>query len=407
MTTIIENYIFMYPLVMSMIWIIGGLIFYFTKERKALPELVEYPPMSILIPCFNEAENIAEVIGHLDKLNYERYEIIAINDGSTDDTVSILKELMQKYKRLRVVNLKKNAGKANALYQGLIASKYEILVTIDADSFLDSEALRYFAPHFKANHYGERVGAVTGNPRVRNRSSLLAKIQLCEYSSIISLIKRTQRVLGKVMTVSGVVAAFRKSALLDCGLWDKDLITDDIGVSWKLQRRFWDVRYEPRALCWMLVPETFKGLFKQRIRWAQGGIEVLIRHKDILKDWKNRRLIPIYIEELLSIIWAILWIIYFAYTIIYFIVNKNIYYPMSWGGFYLATVCIIQFLVSMILDRKYDYNFFRYYFWAIWYPLFYWYFNAIIVCIALPKALLAYGKHESATWDSPDRGLKS
>ncbi|MPM66888.1 Poly-beta-1,6-N-acetyl-D-glucosamine synthase [bioreactor metagenome] len=390
---------------MSMIWIIGGLLFYLTKERRPLPQLDEYPPMSILIPCYNEEATISEVIEQLDKLNYETYEIIAINDGSKDHTLEVLRELSVKYDRLRVIDIKHNAGKANALYQGLVASKYEILVTVDADSFLDKDALLYFAPHFKAEHFGERVGAVTGNPRVRNRSSLLAKIQLCEYSSIISLIKRTQRILGKVMTVSGVVAAFRKTALLDCGLWDKDLITDDIGVSWKLQRRFWDVRYEPRALCWMLVPETITGLIKQRIRWAQGGIEVMFRHYRVLFDWKSRRIIPVFLEELCSIIWAVLWIGIMIYTLYTIIFTRTVYTPLSWGGFFLATICIIQFFVAMYLDRDYDHQFIKYYFWAVWYPLFYWYFNALIIMIALPKAIMSYGRHEHAVWVSPDRGL--
>ncbi|MGV2687283.1 glycosyltransferase, partial [Clostridium perfringens] len=120
--------------------------------------------------------------------------------------------------------------------------------------------------------------------------------------SIIGSIKRTQRILGKVMTVSGVIVAFRKKALMDVGMWDRDMITEDIAISWKLQKRFWDIRYEPRALCWMLVPETLKGIWKQRVRWSQGGQEVVLRHWDIFKDWRQRRLWPIYIEQILSII---------------------------------------------------------------------------------------------------------
>jgi poly-beta-1,6-N-acetyl-D-glucosamine synthase len=69
-----------------------------------------------------------------------------------------------------------------------------------------------------------------------------------------------------------------KNALLNVDFWVKDLITDDIGITWKLQEGFWDVRYEPKGLCWMLVPETLKRLLNQKIRRAQGGMEVFIRH---------------------------------------------------------------------------------------------------------------------------------
>lgn len=210
------------------------MLFFYKKERKPLPIIDIYPMVSILVPCYNEEKTIKNTIEKLDKLNYPNYEIIAVNDGSKDSTESILNELAEQYDRLRVIHLLENSGKANALYMGLIASNAEFLIGIDADAYLDPDALTYMIPHFIASNYGERVGAVTGNPRVRNRSSLLAKIQLCEYSSIISSIKRTQRMLGKVMTVSGVIAAFRKRALLDCGLWDRDLITEDIGVTEKI-----------------------------------------------------------------------------------------------------------------------------------------------------------------------------
>src|SRR3546814_5898602 len=116
-----------------------------------------------------------------------------------------------------------------------------------------------------------RVGAVTGNPRIRNRSSLLGQGQVGEFASIIGLIKRTQRVYGRIFTVSGVVAAFRRRALDHVGYWSLDMITEDIDISWKLQRDHWTIFYEPRALCWILMPETLRGLWRQRLRWAQGG----------------------------------------------------------------------------------------------------------------------------------------
>jgi poly-beta-1,6-N-acetyl-D-glucosamine synthase len=405
---IITAYVFWYPLVMSTTWMIGGLLFYFRRERKAPLPLTETPMVSILVPCYNEEDTIQDTIQHLHELNYPNYEIIAINDGSKDNTSAVLHELADNYDKLRMIDLKQNAGKANALYLGLIASKGEYLIGVDADSYLDPDALNYMIPHFITPRYGERVGAVTGNPRVRNRSSLLSRIQLCEFSSIISLIKRTQRILGKIMTVSGVVVAFRKKALMDCGLWDRDLITEDIGVTWKLQKRFWDVRYEPRAICWMLVPETLRGYWNQRVRWAQGGLEVLIRHRDIFKKWKHRRLVPIYIEELLSIFWAFSWIILLVFSIVDMFNGGPTFFRLLRSGAYLSLLCLIQFFIAMTIDSRYDENLLKYYLWAIWYPTFYWYFNALVILRATPK-VLSFGKRQKkfATWSSPDRGIKA
>ncbi|HYK73189.1 MAG TPA: poly-beta-1,6-N-acetyl-D-glucosamine synthase [Pseudoneobacillus sp.] len=402
---IFSPFVFWYPLVMSTMWIIGGLIFYFRREKKEPLPLVETPMVSILVPCFNEQATIKETVARLSELDYPNYEIIAINDGSTDNTPIILSELVEQYEKLRVIDLRVNSGKANALQLGLLASKGEILIGVDADSYLDKDALRYFVPHFTTPKYGERVGAVTGNPRVRNRSSLLARVQLCEFASIIGLIKRSQRILGKVMTVSGVVVAFRKRALLDCGLWDRDLITEDIGVTWKLQKRFWDVRYEPRAVCWMLVPETLSGLWKQRVRWAQGGIEVILRHRDLFFDWRYRRLLPIFIEQLASIVWSISWVCLITYSIFHMIFIKEPYLPVFWSGAYLSVLCLIQFAIAMMIEKRYDQDFFKYYLWAVWYPTFYWYFNAFVILRALPKAIRKKKGNTLAVWDSPDRGV--
>jgi biofilm PGA synthesis N-glycosyltransferase PgaC len=208
------------------------------------------------------------------------------------------------------------------------------------------------------------------------------------------------------MTVSGVVAVFRKKALLDSGLWDRDLITEDIGITWKLQRRFWDIRYEPRALCWILVPETLSGFWKQRIRWAQGGLEVLIRHWKIIFSWKNRRLIPILIEQLASVVWAISWLMVTLWMLYKWALTGNLNL-IHWQGQYLLMLCLFQFLIAMRLDQNYDEKLLRYYAWAIWYPTFYWYFNALIVVRAIPKAFKSSRNHDFAIWESPDRGLSN
>jgi biofilm PGA synthesis N-glycosyltransferase PgaC len=410
MENIFVLFLFYYPLVMGILWVAGSFIYFKRKEQKhSLPEAPaqDLPFVSILIPAYNEEETIAETVRYASNLNYPHYEIIVINDGSKDNTLNALESIRDLYPELRIVDIKQNKGKANALKQGVLVSKGEFIAAIDSDAILEPDALRYMIPHFVTPQNSERVGAVTGNPRVRNRSTLLSKIQLAEYASIIGLIKRTQRIVGKVMTVSGVFVVFRKKALLDVGLWDTDLITDDIGITWKLQRRFWDIRYEPKAFCWMLVPETFKGLWKQRARWAQGGIEVVLRHWGIFLDWRQRRLYPVYIEQVLSILWALVWFIISILTIWNVILHHTVSTPFLWIGYYLSIISIFQFFVALFIERHYEKNILKYLIWTIWYPLIYWHIGALLVVFSLPKALkiLKKSKNEYATWDSPDRGL--
>ncbi|WP_257009483.1 poly-beta-1,6-N-acetyl-D-glucosamine synthase [Bacillus sp. 7884-1] len=410
MANIFILFLFYYPLVMGIIWIIGSLIYYVKKEKDYnFPEYSseESPFVSLLIPAFNEEQTIEETIRYASKLNYPNYEIIVINDGSKDRTLEILSSILDSYPKLRIVNVVSNKGKANALKQGVLASKGEIIATIDSDAILDKDALKYVIPHFITPNNGERVGAVTGNPRIRNRTNLLSKIQLVEYASIIGLIKRTQRVLGKVMTVSGVFVVFRKKALLDAGMWDTDLVTEDIGVTWKLQRRFWDIRYEPKAVCWMLVPESIKGIWKQRLRWTQGGIEVILRHRGIFLDWRQRRLFPVYIEQILSVLWAIIWFISTIIFIYQLIFLHQFLMPTMWIGNYISFICLMQFFVALFIERNYEQGILKYLLWGIWYPIIYWHINALLVIMALPKGLmiLKRNKKQFATWESPDRGL--
>jgi len=173
---IIELIVFWYPITMGLLWVIGSVIYYFRIERKDPLPLYDTPMVSVLVPAYNEGENIENTIAKLNQIDYPNYEIIIINDGSSDESPEIEKEIARKYERVRMINLLENSGKANALYLGLIASKGEYLVCVDGDSYLDKDCIRHLVAHFLLPGNGERVGAVTGNPRVRNRSSLLSKL---------------------------------------------------------------------------------------------------------------------------------------------------------------------------------------------------------------------------------------
>ncbi len=407
----INGFVYLYPLLMSIVWMLGGLIFFWRLERREQtpPVIDQYPLFSILVPCHNEEAQIRDTVAQLLDLDYPNYEIVLIDDGSSDNTANVISEIVRKEPIVRAVYMRENQGKAAALKLGCLVSRAEFVLTMDADAFLDRNALRWVAWHFVKF---PRVGAVTGNPRVLNRTSLLGKIQVGEYSTIIGLIKRTQRILGKVLTVSGVVAAFRKNALVSAGFWDTDMVTEDIDVTWKLEKDFWDIRYEPRCICWVLVPETLRGLWRQRIRWAQGGVEVLRRHYNIWSQWRQRRLWPVYVEYVASIFWAymfwglvLIWGINAVFGIdLPFKVLPPI--PPRWTGSILALVCVLQFTVSVIIDRTYDKKMFKYLFWVIWYPFMYWMISSLTVLVATPKALLKK-KGVRAVWKSPDRGLAS
>lgn len=406
------GFAFYYPATMSIVWMSGGLYYFLRRERHEPPrhqppEMKAYPFASLLVPCHNEGPNCEDTISALAAQIYPDFEIIAINDGSTDDTAEHLNRLTERFPRLRVIHLSRNLGKANALRMGTLAARGEYLICIDGDAMLDPWATRWMVWHLAS---GPRVGAVTGNPRIRNRSTLLGRLQVGEFSSIIGMIKRAQRVYGRIFTLSGVIAGFRKTALERIGFWNETMITEDIDISWRLQLDHWDIRYEPNALCWILMPETYKGLWKQRLRWAQGGVEVLMKHAGNLLNWKKRRMWGVLAEYFFSVIWAyvmlgilVLWAIGLVFDMPPALYVDTIL--PRWHGMVLALICMTQFGVSMIIDRRYEAGVGRNYFWMVWYPIAYWLLSLFTTVVAVPKTLFR-GKPKRATWVSPDRGVQ-
>lgn len=404
-------FLLFYPLFMAYLWMIGAVYYYWRRERGRPdhthePVLPRYPGVSLVVPCHNEGDNVRETIAALLAQTYPHFEIIAVNDGSRDNTGLLLDELAEKHPQLRVLHFARNQGKAMGLRMAALVSPHEFLVCIDGDALLDPHATSWIMSHFVQ---GARVGAVTGNPRIRTRSTLLGKLQVGEFSAIIGMIKRAQRIYGRIFTVSGVVSGFRKTALHQVGYWSLDMVTEDIDISWKMQINHWDVRYEPNALCWILMPETLRGLWKQRLRWAQGGYEVLMRNTLGLFSWKRRRMWPVYIEFTTSVVWsysmlgvAILW-------------SLGLFFPLpdyleipsmipDWPGVILGLTCLLQFAISLRIDSRYEKGLSRYYYWMIWYPLAFWLISLLTSIVGLPKALFKK-RGRRATWVSPDRGV--
>jgi biofilm PGA synthesis N-glycosyltransferase PgaC len=207
------------------------------------------------------------------------------------------------------------------------------------------------------------------------------------------------------------MAAFRKSALHRVDYWSVDMVTEDIDVSWKLQLDHWDIRYEPNALCWILMPETVQGLWKQRLRWARGGVEVLRKYAGAMLNWRQRRIWPIYVEFFTSIIWAyvmmtvfVLWLVGQVFTVPEPL-SVQVLLP-GWNGVILGFTCLLQFAISLVIDSRYERSIGKYYFWVIWYPLAYWMLNVLTNVVALPKVLLQQ-RGQRAVWVSPDRGIRA
>lgn len=378
-----------YPVVSSVVWVTTSLFFYARRERNQSErpeELTTWPPVSVLIPTYCEERVIAETLDWATRIDYPDYEVVVVDDASTDRTVDMVRPYVARG-AVRLMVKEQNEGKAMALNDALPCLRGEIVLIMDADAAPDPQILRWMIPHFQ----WPRVAGVTGNPRVANRESFLSQLQVVEFTSIVSVLRRAQRIWGRILTMSGVVGAFRKSAFLDVGLYSPEMATEDIDMTWKLQRAAYDVRYEPRALVWMKVPASLKSLVRQRQRWARGLAQVLRRNADVPVSWRSRRLWAVFWEACLSITWAYCFVLLTGFWIFSYAVGVP---PVgaspipNWWGMTIGTMCLLQLFTGVMLDSRYDPTVRRHFPVAVAYPIFYWMLMSLITAGSTPGGLL-------------------
>ncbi|WNW16969.1 glycosyltransferase family 2 protein [Lactiplantibacillus plantarum] len=409
-----------YPILGAFAWFIGVLCYQLIYRHRHKDDIefkqltpAEQPFITIMIPAHNEEVMIEHTINYLmNNLNYEKYEVLVTDDGSTDETPAILERLQSVYDNLRVVTIKKNQGKAHAFNVGVGFARGEFILSNDADSIPEPDALWKYMSYFMGEEHAN-TAAVTANMDVQNRSTIIAKSQTVEFSSIVGVIKRSQvSALGNMYAYSGANTMYRRDALIDVGLFRQDRATEDISIAWDHQLNGWTTVFSPDILFYMNVPENLDALYHQRKRWAKGGTEVLLTNfkrvvshpGKYLKQW------AFITDQTLSIIWSLF---FFVSTLIFLISlvtffftgNYERVYHMFCMTFIFVTfemfAGVLQLLSALIVDdrgRK-----FKYLIFMPLYMLIYWQVNALaLVTTLIPavKTILGYG---SGTWVSPVR----
>jgi cellulose synthase/poly-beta-1,6-N-acetylglucosamine synthase-like glycosyltransferase len=240
------------------------------------PDELEYPPVSLIVPAFNEGRVIGAAVESLTKLDYPQYEIIVVDDGSTDDTLAHAAPLAGDYGNCRVkVLTKKKGGKASALNAGLAVAESPFVLCMDSDSRLAPQTLRVAIPHFR----DPSVGAVAGNVKVVNRRNLWTRLQALEYVEGLNMARRAQGFMNAVNIVPGPVGMFRRDVLIALGGFDLDTFAEDADLTLKLLVAGWKVRYEPASIAFTEAPERLVDLIQQRYRWTRGILQALGKHR--------------------------------------------------------------------------------------------------------------------------------
>jgi cellulose synthase/poly-beta-1,6-N-acetylglucosamine synthase-like glycosyltransferase/peptidoglycan/xylan/chitin deacetylase (PgdA/CDA1 family) len=235
------------------------------------------PSASIIVPAYNEEAGIAAAVRSLAGSRYPEFEVIVIDDGSTDGTAEIVAGLDEPGVRLL---RQANAGKPAALNAGLAAARHDIVVMVDGDTVFEADTLR----HMVAPLADPEVGAVSGNTKVGNRSGLIGKWQHVEYVTGFNLDRRMYDLLRCMPTVPGAGGAFRRDALDAVGGVSADTLAEDTDLTMAVNRAGWRVVYEERARSWTEAPADLGGLWRQRYRWCYGTMQSMWKHRRAVRD---------------------------------------------------------------------------------------------------------------------------
>jgi poly-beta-1,6-N-acetyl-D-glucosamine synthase len=243
-------------------------------------DLPPYEPfISIIAPGYNEELVLDHAIASLVELDYPHYEVIIVDDGSTDATFERAKAWTKRSSRVPVrAFTKPNGGKASALNFGIRQARGQFVLCIDTDSALTPDTLRVAARHMA----DPTVGAVAGNVKVVNRRNLLTWMQALEYVEGLNMMRRAQSFFHVVNIVPGPLGLFRKAAVLDVGGYPSDTFAEDGDLTLLLLEHGWKLRYEPQAISWTEAPETITSLLKQRYRWTRGLLQALRKRQGML-----------------------------------------------------------------------------------------------------------------------------
>jgi len=247
------------------------------EKAKELIPLKNSPLVSIIVPAFNEEVNAVSSLNNLLKCTYPNFNIIFIDDGSSDQTLEVVKNAFENHPQVTILH-KPNGGKASALNYGIGHTDAPILVCIDADTKLKPDAVERMAMHFN----NEEVGAVAGNVKVGNEINLITRWQSIEYTTSQNMDRKAFSLLNAITVVPGAIGAFRKSAVLEAGGFTSDTLAEDCDLTIRILREGYIISNENGAIAMTEAPESIKQFLKQRFRWTFGVLQTFWKNRDAI-----------------------------------------------------------------------------------------------------------------------------
>lgn len=335
------------------------------------------PFVSIIVPIYNEDKVLKDSIDSLLNLEYDNYEIIMVNDGSSDNTKEVAETLVGiqrgKYSDVRVSLINKNnAGKAIALNTGIAYSQAEFVLCMDADSKLSSNTLKVAMRHFN----NPKVGAVAGNVKVLNRKKFLTDLQALEYIEGLNMARAAQSYIRLVNIIPGPIGIFRRKALQSAGFYSDDTFAEDADLTLKILSNGWKVIYEPLAISYTQAPAKLQQLIKQRYRWTRGILQSIRKHKNMIFSAKSPSVGYTFILIFMiyeSLIWPVMNIAvnaFFIFAALYFGTSSLLFY--WWAGLVILDLAAALYCITVEKEE----------FRLVWYAIIYRMVFILIIDVA-------------------------
>ena len=253
----------------------------FLDKRPKVIDQQKYPPITVLIAAYNEEKSIASTLSGIFLQDYAAdIRIIVINDGSSDKTVESIKGLQLTHPNLSLIDLGRNGGKASALNHGLNEVTTDIVISIDADSYVLKDGIRHLVGRYLSDPINTK--AVAGEILIRNsRENWITKAQEWDYFLGIATIKRIQSLFQGTMVAQGAFSLYERKTLNELGGWP-EMVGEDIVLTWKILSKGYRVGHAENALAFTDCPNTLKRFVRQRQRWSRGLIEAFKANPSIL-----------------------------------------------------------------------------------------------------------------------------
>ena len=308
------------------------------------------PPVSIIVPAYNETPVIQRALESLLALDYPQYEVVVVDDGSSDATLDVAARWEGRHGGVEIrVLTKSQGGKASALNLGIGRAAHPFVLCMDADSWLEPDTLRHAMPHFE----DRTVGAVAGNVKVANRTSWLTRLQALEYIEGLNMPRRAQGFLAAVNIVPGPLGVFRREALTDVGGYDTDTFAEDADLTLKLVSAGWKVVYEPGAVAWTSAPDRLVDLVQQRYRWTRGILQALKKRAGIfLRPFPD---FPLWLSAVEMAFEAVVWPALNVYSHLFFAGVALLFgmgeFLLHWW-FLLTLLDLVMALVTVAMEEE-------------------------------------------------------